>query len=438
MANTAPTTSVDSNTVTEDTAPNPISGNVLTNDSDPDGDILAVANWGTITLQYGSLEIHADGSYTYTLDNSNPAVDALNTGQHLTDTFTYTASDGNGGTTSSTLTITINGSTDNRPPVVDADTNTIREDATPITVSGNVLSNDSDPDGHTLSVANAGTITLQYGSLEIHADGSYTYTLDNSNPAVDALNTGQHLTDTFIYVASDGHGGTTSSTLTVIIDGSTDNRPPVVSADTNTIREDATPNTVSGNVLSNDSDADGNTLSVANAGTISLQYGSLEIHGDGSYTYTLDNSNPAVDALNTGQHLTDTFTYVASDGHGGTTSSTLTVTIDGTTDNRPPVVVGDTNTILEDATPNTVSGNVLANDSDPDGHTLSIANAGTITLQYGSLEIHADGSYARQLQSGCRCPQHRAASHRHLHIYGKRRAWRHDQRDLDHHHQWLD
>src|SRR5690606_22554115 len=110
---------------------------------------------------------------------------------------------------------------------------------------------------------------------------------------------------------------------------------------------------------------------------------------DGSYTYTLDNSNPVVDALNNGQHLTDMFTYTASDGHGGTTSSTLTVRIDGSTDNRGPTAFDDTNTVTEDSAPNPVSGNVLANDSDPDGHALSVANTGTFTLAYGVLVIHA-------------------------------------------------
>ena len=114
-------------------------------------------------------------------------------------------------------------------------------------------------------------------------------------------------------------------------------------ADTNTIKEDAVPNFVTGNVLSNDSDLDGDTMYVPNAGTFTLTYGSLAINADGSYRYTLDNSNPAVNALNNGQQLTDTFTYTASDGHGGTASSTLTIRIDGTTDNRAPEVEADTN-----------------------------------------------------------------------------------------------
>ncbi|MGV8949376.1 MAG: Ig-like domain-containing protein, partial [Candidatus Paracaedibacter sp.] len=130
----------------------------------------------------------------------------------------------------------------------------------------------------------------------------------------------------------DGHGGSTSSTLTIRIDGCADNRPPVAYADTISIKEDTSPNPVTGNVLPNDSDPDGNILSVTNAGTFTLDHGLLVIHADGTYTYTLDNNNLAVNALNDGQTLTDSFTYNISDGHGGTASAYLNVTINGTTD----------------------------------------------------------------------------------------------------------
>ena len=118
--------------------------------------------------------------------------------------------------------ITINGSTDNRAPVADADTNTVKEDTAPNPVSGNVLTNDSDPDGNVLSVTNPGTFDLGHGTLVLNADGSYTFTLDNGNSAVHALNNGQTLTDTFTYNISDGHGGTESAKLDITINGTTD------------------------------------------------------------------------------------------------------------------------------------------------------------------------------------------------------------------------
>jgi len=389
----------DTNVIFAAAASNTISGNVLSNDSDADGNTLSVANAGTITLQYGSLEIHADGSYTYTLDNSNPVVDGLNIGQHLTDTFTYVASDGHGGTTSSTLTVTINAP--NTAPAASADANTVSEDASPNTMTGNVLTNDSDADGHTISVSNAGVITLQYGSLEIHADGSYTYTLDNSDPDVNALNTGQSLTDTFTYTVSDGHGGTDSEVLTITINGTSDNQAPVARADTNTVTEGSATNLVTGNVLANDSDVDGDALTVSNAGIVALQYGSLTILADGSYSYTLDNANASVAALAEGETLTDSFAYAVSDGHGGTSSASLSITINGTDGNLAPV-----NTLPSEQTMlrnnalvfSAASGNQIAI-NDPDAGTDNVkvtltASEGLMTLSKttGLTFMQGDGT----------------------------------------------
>lgn len=74
-----------------------VSGNVLTNDSDPDGDTLIVTNPGTFTLSFGSITINTDGSFTYT--------PGYFTGE--TDRYTYTISDGYGGTAEANLTISI-------------------------------------------------------------------------------------------------------------------------------------------------------------------------------------------------------------------------------------------------------------------------------------------------------------------------------------------
>ncbi|RUY19596.1 hypothetical protein EN978_37520, partial [Mesorhizobium sp. M7A.F.Ca.US.001.04.1.1] len=72
---------------------------------------------------------------------------------------------------------------------------------------------------------------------------------------------------------------------------------------------------------------------------------------------------PTVDALNVGGSLTDSFTYTVSDGQGGTSSTTLTITIHGTDD--APVAVADTGSANEAGiTPATAAtGNVLANDT---------------------------------------------------------------------------
>ena len=97
---------------------NPVSGNLLVNDSDPDvGDSLTVASvdGNTDPLvdavgSFGTLDWNADGSYSYQLDTANPTVAALAPTDTLTETFTYVIDDGNGGTDTTTLSITITAS----------------------------------------------------------------------------------------------------------------------------------------------------------------------------------------------------------------------------------------------------------------------------------------------------------------------------------------
>ena len=420
--NRAPVAVNDARSITED-GTNPVSGNVLTNDTDADGDSLAVSrvegvvgNVGTtINGTYGTIRINSNGTYQYTLNNSHPAVNGLNAGQSLTESFDYTVTDGTASDIGG-LTITINGNTDNRAPVAVNDARSITEDGTnPVT--GNVLSNDTDADGDSLTVSrvegvagNVGTtINGTYGTIRINAPGTYQYTLNNSHPAVNALNDGQTLTESFDYTVTDGTAGS-NGRLTITINGSTDvvNTPPTAVADTNSVTEDSANNPVMGNVLSNDSDADGDTLTVdqvnglaSNVGNgVTGNYGTLVLRSNGSYDYTLDNSNATVNALASGQTLTENFLYRITDSQA-TDSSSLTLTIRGADDNGTPVAVADSNSITEDSNTNPVSGNVLTNDTDPDGDTLTVvrvngvaANVGqSVAGTYGTLLLRANGTY---------------------------------------------
>src|SRR6202008_197034 len=96
---------------------------------------------------------------------------------------------------------------------------------------------------------------------------------------------------------SDGNGGTSTSTLTITITGTND--APVDNADSNTIAEDAAA-PVPGNVLTNDTDVDGDALTVSTTGAQTGSFGTVNIASDGSYDYSLANPNPAVQALGVG------------------------------------------------------------------------------------------------------------------------------------------
>jgi VCBS repeat-containing protein len=331
--NDAPVTTADDATAVQEDGCITASGNVLANDSDVDqGTVLAVENAGIFTGNYGNLVLNVDGSYTYTLDNASLSVQSLAAGQVVTETFAYQATDGFI-STPSTLTVTLTGSND--APVTTVDTAAVQEDLN-IAASGNVLSNDSDVDqGAVLTVANAGIFTGNYGSLVLNVDGSYAYTLDNASLSVQSLAAGQIVTETFAYQATDGFIST-PSTLTVTLTGSND--APVTTVDTAAVQEDLNI-AASGNVLSNDSDVDQNTvLTVVNAGLQQGGYGQLNLLANGDYTYVLDNASLSVQSLAAGQVVTETFAYQATDGFIST-PSTLTVTLTGSND--APMVAAD-------------------------------------------------------------------------------------------------
>ena len=92
-------------------------GNVLTNDSDAETGNLVVSSvvsavTGTTTSNFGTITMASNGAFTYVVNDSNTTVDALGTGQTLTDTFTYTLADSQGAQSQGNLVITINGVTD--------------------------------------------------------------------------------------------------------------------------------------------------------------------------------------------------------------------------------------------------------------------------------------------------------------------------------------
>jgi len=93
----------------------------------------------------------------------------------------------------------------------------------------------------------------------------------------------------------------------------------------------------SGNVLNNDQSSNTKTVTAISGGTVGTAragtYGSLTLNADGTYTYTVNNSNAAVQALRTNADtLTDTFTYTMADNTAATSTSTLTITIHGAND----------------------------------------------------------------------------------------------------------
>jgi len=280
-------TAVDDSATTQENVPVNIS--VLANDSDPDGDTPTLDFSSVNNGDNGTAIPNADGTITY----------SPNFGFVGTDTFTYTIEDGRGGTDVATVTVTVTpGQTGNQAPIaVDDFANTPEN----VPVAINLLGDDSDPDGDDIDFAGdtSGT-TAQGGTFSQTGVVSFTYT-----PPTNFVGT-----DTFTYTITDGEL-TDTATVTVVVNNV--NQDPIAGDDSATT-EFQTPVTI--NVLDNDSDPDGDPLTVA-PDTTSPSNGSVVVNGDGTITYT----------PNDGFSGTDTFTYFVNDGNEASDSATVSVVV---------------------------------------------------------------------------------------------------------------
>ncbi|PIF04923.1 MAG: hypothetical protein CSA86_00005, partial [Arcobacter sp.] len=171
----------------------------------------------------------------------------------LTATATITDNDGDIATDSQTVNIGDNFVFHDDAPVAERDVNSITEDATPNEVSGNVVTGTGiyhegadklsadvleerdnnkfpwvtgvkagDDTSNAVSGDVGGDVTGTYGSVVINSDGTYTYTLDNTNSEVQGLTDGESLTDSFVYTITDADGDVSTTTLTIDVKGADD------------------------------------------------------------------------------------------------------------------------------------------------------------------------------------------------------------------------
>ena len=358
------------------------SRNLLEYDSDPDGDTLTVTPFNGVSAAGAAVTINADGTFSY---DPGSLFNYLAVDQAVDDTFTYTVSDGQGGTDTATVTITITGVND--PVALTDDAFTTDEDAAlPTDASRNLLDNDSDPDGDTLTVTPFNGTSDKGASVTINADGTFSY---DSGSLFNGLAADEQDTDTFSYTVGDGHGGTDTATVTITITGVND--PVALTDDAFTTDEDAALSAdASRNLLDNDSDPDGDTLTVTPFNGTSDKGASVTINADGTFSY---DPGSLFNGLAADEQDTDTFTYTVSDGQGGTDTATVTITVTGVND-TPDAVNDDFTTDEDNALPADASRNLLGNDSDPDGDTLTVTPFDGTSDKGAAVTINADGTFS--------------------------------------------
>jgi len=337
----------------------------------------------------GSMVISSAGVYTYTLDNTSPAVQGLGAGESDTDVFTYTIVDGDGDMDTATIS-TINGVEDAPPTITVADTdagtspanNSVLE-ASGSTVNGSItVTATAGVDQLTLDgldIFNASTtnVTLNgsEGTLVISSFNAntgvinYSYTEDGNAESHNAAN--DNINDSFTIQVVDNEGDSATDTLDIQILDTT----PTANNDANSINENTA--SVSGNVVGGigassgdmaDTLIDANTTPVSGIdfnsangtpGTpLASDFGSLLIETSGAYTYTLDNDNPTVNGLDDGVSVTDTFTYTITDADSDIATAQLSITINGTND--APTLSTDSNVFIESLIPDFGTGTETA------------------------------------------------------------------------------
>jgi VCBS repeat-containing protein len=166
--------------------------------------------------------------------------------------------------------------------------------------------------------------------------------------------------------------------VAVLLNSTVTNQAPVAAGDAFSTAEDTVLTVPPPGVLGNDSDPDGDPLTVALVS--GPGHGSLTLNANGSFNYI-----PAGNFTGT-----DSFTYRASDGT--LTSNPATVAITVTATNDAPTAAGEAYSTAEDTALTVAPPGVLGNDTDPDGDPLTAA---LVTgPSHGSLTLNPNGSFS--------------------------------------------
>ncbi|WP_413698873.1 tandem-95 repeat protein [Psychromonas sp. KJ10-10] len=328
-----------------------------------DIDLTDSHTFSVSALQVGQGTVSIDstsGEYTYTPGDD---FQQLGLGETTNISFDITVDDGNGGTDTETVFVSITGANDT-PQLTVTNLDAV-EDGAPVT--GNVNFTDVDlTDSHTFSVTE---MDAGQGSVSIDpTTGEYTF-----NPGSDFQNLalGASTDVSFDVTIDDGNGGTSTETVTVTVTGSND--APVASVDSGVVSED---DSVTIDVLVNDTDSDDGDILTLDS--VSTPLGSATIDANNQVVFT---ANSDFDHLGAGETQDVVVTYVVSDENGATSTSTATITVTGTNDS-PELSVVNLNAVEDGVS---VTGTPSFVDLDlTDNHTFSVspmpANQGAVSI----------------------------------------------------------
>ena len=371
--NDAPVTVGETSSTDEDVGLIFTQAQLLANDSDvdtvTDGQVLTISAVSGATN--GRVSMLANGDIQF-IPNAN---------YHGTASFTYTVSDGNGGTTDASVSITVNAVNDT--PVVLGESTSSNEDTTLYIAASKLLANDSDvdtaTDGQVLSLSAVSSI-----SGKTHGTVTLVNNTDGTQTVQFTPDANYHGVASFNYTVSDGNGGYATALATINLAAVND--APVTVGETSSTDEDVGLIFTQAQLLANDSDVDtvtdGQVLTITAVSNATNGTVSMLVNGDIRFI------------PNVNYHGTASFTYTVSDGNGGTTDASVSITVNAVNDT--PVVQGESIRSTEDTTLVFNPADLLANDSDvdmaTDGQVLTITAVSNANHGRVMFIMQADGT----------------------------------------------
>lgn len=295
--NTPPTAVADQFSTGEKTSLALTSSQLLSNDTDINGDTLTIPSIdnsktvGQVSLAGTSINYSPNGKFQ-----------SLGAGVTATDTFSYTISDGKGGTATAPVSIKITGVND-APTAINKSGTTNQNQAITFLAS-NLLVGAIDPDAGDVLKVTSVTQAVN-GAVVLNASGNAVFT-----PTSNFTGNGS-----FNYVVSDGKGGATSAKVSVVVNPVTVNRSPVANGDSATTKQNQAVTLLATNLLANDTDPDGDKLTLSSVK--SAVNGSVVLNASGNPVFT-----PTANFSGN-----SSFDYVISDGKGGTATATVKVLV---------------------------------------------------------------------------------------------------------------
>lgn len=300
----------------------------------------------------GIVTAASDGGFIY-----QPHVDFVGE-----DTFGYTAHDGRGASGTATISVVVKHP--NAEPVATQDSFKTEEETTITVEAYDILVNDYDADGDTLSIESYSTPL--HGTLIMNSDGGFKYT----------PNSGFVGMESFQYTINDGSkANNASSKSTIHIHIISKNEVPFAKGDNFSTTEGAAITVRAEEILKNDYDSNGDSLVILSYG--SPKHGTVLQNEDGGFTYLPPDDFDGEDV----------FDYTVSDGKGGKHSNIITITVKDA--NKAPNAGADTFNTFMNVDLLILKEALLDNDSDPEGNFMTVVHHSDPI--YGSITDVSDG-----------------------------------------------